>query len=154
MRRAASTISAAGARSPSSKPSERATAALEVASARQPFTAASAFALATSQAFGSTRIGGSRCIRTPSLSPVGPSACSLLQIGEDGEHAPVAVLRGRQPQLLKDARDVLLDSADRQHERIGDAGVRAWASYPVAGTSYCGGSAPRRIHAANSGSTI
>src|SRR5712691_2077669 len=63
MRRAASTISERGACSPSSQPSDRATAELVVASARQPLSAASAFALATSQAFGSTRMGGSKCMR-------------------------------------------------------------------------------------------
>ena len=63
IRRAASTISSRGACSPSSQPSERATAALVVASARQPGTAASATALATSHAFGRTRSGGSTCIR-------------------------------------------------------------------------------------------
>src|SRR6476619_6290739 len=56
-------ISSTGACSPSSQPSDRATAALVVASARQPGMAASAFALATSHAFGRTRICGSRCSR-------------------------------------------------------------------------------------------
>src|SRR2546421_8954812 len=60
MRSFACSISVAGARSPSSQPSERATAALVVASARHPGSAASFFALATSHAFGRTRIGGSR----------------------------------------------------------------------------------------------
>ena len=62
MRPQAVTISAAGIRSPSSQPSARATAPLEVASARQPGNAASTWALSTSQAFGSTSIGGSRCM--------------------------------------------------------------------------------------------
>src|SRR5437868_15487425 len=60
MRSFACSIPVAGARSPSSQPSERATAALVVASARHPGSAASFFALATSHAFGRTRIGGSR----------------------------------------------------------------------------------------------
>src|SRR5690348_13883437 len=54
-------ISSTGVCSPSSQPSDRATAALDVATARQPGTAANARALATSHAFGSTSIGP-RCI--------------------------------------------------------------------------------------------
>src|SRR5689334_6418492 len=63
MRTFASIITTAGARSPSSSPSERATAPLDVASARTPGTCARILALATSQAFGSTRTSGSRCNR-------------------------------------------------------------------------------------------
>ncbi len=37
----------------------------------------------------------------------------------------MVALRGRQPELLEDARDVLLDRADGEHELLGDAGVRA-----------------------------
>ena len=54
----------------SRRPRSRASArrhALDVASARQPGNAASTFALATSQAFGSTRSGGSRCSRRKSV---------------------------------------------------------------------------------------
>src|SRR3954454_4872816 len=60
MRPAARIISSAGACSPSSQPRERATPPLVVARARQPSTFASATALATSHAFGRTRMGGFR----------------------------------------------------------------------------------------------
>ena len=59
-RRRRATFPRAASGSPSSRPSERATAALEVAIARHPGNAAKARALATSHAFGRTRTGGAR----------------------------------------------------------------------------------------------
>ena len=45
--------------------------------------------------------------------------------GEHGEHAAVVVLGGRQPELDEDVRDVLLDRALGDDQRLGDRGVRA-----------------------------
>ena len=48
----------------------------------------------------------------------------FLQVGQHREDAAVVGLRGREAELLEDARDVLLDRADREHERVGDRRVR------------------------------
>src|SRR3954447_24549709 len=45
---------------------------------------------------------------------------SRLQERDDGEHAPVGVRCDRQPELLEDARDVLLDAALGQEDPGGD----------------------------------
>ena len=58
IRATAPSMTCGGIRSPSSQPSDRAHAALDVAIARQPGTAATARALATSQTFASTSGSG------------------------------------------------------------------------------------------------
>src|SRR4051794_7500063 len=50
---------------------------------------------------------------------------SALEVGEHREHAAVAVLDGRQPELAEDARDVLLDRPLGDDELTRDRGVRA-----------------------------
>src|SRR5829696_6994987 len=46
------------------------------------------------------------------------------QVGENCEHAPVVFRRRREPQLPEDARHVLLDRTERDHETLGDRLVR------------------------------
>ena len=53
-----------------------------------------------------------------------PPVTSAAEPGEDGQHAAVLGVRGRQPEPPEDGRDVLLDGAVGHDERLGDARVR------------------------------
>src|SRR5947208_7557351 len=50
---------------------------------------------------------------------------SALKPGEHGQHTAVVGLRGRQAELHEDVRNVLLDRAVGDHERLRDRAVRA-----------------------------
>src|SRR5438876_391889 len=47
------------------------------------------------------------------------------QVGENRQHAPVILGRGRQAELGEDARHVLLDRTQRDHHSLGDRLIRA-----------------------------
>src|SRR5579885_2771589 len=53
------------------------------------------------------------------------NSVGLLEVGEHREDAAVVAGRLRQIELGQDALHVLLDRADREHERLRDAGVGA-----------------------------
>src|SRR5581483_6677247 len=91
IRATAPSISATGACSPSSYPSGRATAELELAIARQPGRAAKARALATSHAFGSTSSGGELCILRSSSARVTPRRLSAQGSEQPVSHPPLVL---------------------------------------------------------------
>src|ERR687892_230020 len=81
--------------------------------------------LATSQGPEQRKMRGARLSGAGFLGSCDPRALLGPQEHQDGEHAPRLAARRRQRELLEDARDVLLDDADRDHELLGDALVRA-----------------------------
>src|SRR6516225_708065 len=68
---------------------------------------------------------GPACTAGHRLTPCGGAAVLTVEVGQDGEHAPVVVLVGCQPQLGEDAGGVLADGLLGNEEPLRDRRVRA-----------------------------